>query len=183
MKNIKLSYESFEVKTVSMGLGLGEGLGAGAGFTSMIIVDIINILNPFTYQIAKLVEKFGIDSIKPLHEAGVKFSDLHSSDTAKLVEKFGIDSIKPLHEAGVKFSDLHSFQIVELVEKYGVEIKDKLLHPENIQVEIIADDIYIENLVDNSMGQIEKDEYLDYSAAMEIESAYTTIYDTDTFEG
>jgi len=121
MENIKLSYESFEVKTALT--VSGAGLGIGIGVAALIIVDIKDILNPFTYQIARLVEK------------------------------------------------------------YGVEIKDKLLHPKNIQVEIISDDIYIESLVDNSMGQIKKDEHLDYSVAMEIESAYTTIYDTDTFEG
>ncbi len=89
--------------------------------------------------------------------------------------------------AGAKFSNLYSFQIKKLVEEHGVGIKDKLLHPENIQAEIISDNIYMENLAENSLGEVEEnsasiDNYANYSTAMEIESDHTVICDTDTCE-
>ncbi|MFK7761040.1 MAG: hypothetical protein AB8B46_02825 [Candidatus Midichloriaceae bacterium] len=78
---------------------------------------------------------------------------LPASQIASLVEKYGIESIKPLHEAGAKFSRLESYEIEYLVGEYGSEIKDKLLHPESIQDEIIANDI--ESLTANNVEQLE----------------------------
>ena len=96
-----------------------------------------------------------------------------------IVEKYGLESIKPLHDAGAKFSDLHALQITELVEKYGIEIKDKLLHPESIKDEIIADEILIESQKETSLIQKEN---IYYDTAEEIENTNTT--DTyDTLEG
>ena len=66
------------------------------------MVDIIKTSSLDEFGIRQLVEKFDIDSIKPLYDAGAKFSDLETIEIVKLVAKCGIDSIKPLHEAGVE---------------------------------------------------------------------------------
>ena len=92
-----------------------------------------------------------------------------------LVEKHGLESIKPLHEAGAKFSDLCTSPIQMLVEKYGI----KILHPESIKDEIIADEILIESQKETSLIQKEN---IYYDTAEKIEDTNTT--DTyDNLEG
>jgi hypothetical protein len=110
-----------------------------------------------------------------------RISSLNLQDALSILEKYGIESIKPLNEAGAKFSDLHSWYIELLVEKYGLEIKDKLLHPENIQNEIISADIYIENLTDNGLDQAEGAGVLANNFT-EMESDNVTALDTNISE-
>ncbi len=167
MQNVKQSYEAFSLQNVLVGGAGVAGLVAGL----MIELGALGYACEIFMQSMRDIERI---------------SSLNALNIEELVEKYGIESIKPLNEAGAKFSDLHSHQIVKLVEKYGVEIKDKLLHPENIQNEIMSADIYIENLTDNSLEQVYEnsapiDNYVDNNITTEIESAYTII-GTDTFE-
>ena len=167
MQNVKQSYEAFSLQNVLVGGAGVAGLVAGL----MIELGALGYACEIFMQSMRDIERI---------------SSLNALNIEELVEKYGIESIKPLNEAGAKFSDLHSHQIVKLIEKYGVEIKDKLLHPENIQNEIMSADIYIENLTDNSLEQVYEnsapiDNYVDNNITTEIESAYTII-GTDTFE-
>ena len=80
-QNVKEHYEMLSLQNVLGGLGAGVVLGLGAKLGARVyaseifilsMVDIIKISSLDEFGIRQLVEKFCIDSIKPLHEAGVE---------------------------------------------------------------------------------------------------------------
>ena len=123
-KNAKQNYEELSLNNVLGGTSIEAVLGA-ARYTAEIfktsVLDIQRILSSNYLYI--IVIKYGIDSIKPLHEAGADFSKFALWEIAELVNKYGIDSIKPLHEVGINFSKL----VRILVNKCGFD-SIKFLH-------------------------------------------------------
>lgn len=162
--------------TTTIGVGVLDAINYYTNYNFLSWSNPISIPNIIAKNINLYYELFTVKNVGAVVGIGIG---------VELVEKLEVDSIKSLQEAGVNFSDLYSFQIEKLVEEYGVGIKDKLLHPENIQAEIISDNIYMENLAENSLGEVEEnsasiDNNVNYSTAMEIESDHIAIYDTDT---
>jgi hypothetical protein len=183
MQNVKQSYETFSLQDVLAGAGAGAGVGLagtavgiGIGIGNGIELGVAAGLMIELGALGYACEIF-MDSMLDIK----RISSLNLQDALSILEKYGIESIKPLNEAGAKFSDLHSWYIELLVEKYGLEIKDKLLHPENIQNEIISADIYIENLTDNGLDQAEGAGVLANNFT-EMESDNVTALDTNISE-
>ncbi|WP_323732683.1 hypothetical protein [Candidatus Bandiella euplotis] len=71
-----------------------------------------------------------------------------------MVKELGIESIKPLNEAGFDFSKLYSHHVEALVKELGEDVRKILLQPGNIPGNMDEESFVISNQVNNASDPI-----------------------------